>query len=580
MTITRSSAIAMFLIITLTLSAAMAVSPAILQDMPADSQAVVATIALAELSAKADLFARKIGIASEKPINLEEMLATELGISGMIDGSRGAGLSIGGPNLMSAPQTMVGFLPVKDAQAAIKMLRDAGATAAPGAEGVYTTVTGIAFKASGKYLLLAAMPQALATVEQRPKGVKLSPAKKTIFGSADVAITADVGSTLPMLQGMMMMPLMSDPQLQQHPSLMSIVQMSLARLAELESITLGGGILAEGVGLDMHLGAKPGTALANFLNNHPTTDLTPLKALPNTTFLQAMALSIDAKAILKPVYAVVDALAGDATLAANVNADDVQELKQLLSKMYGLVGPFGMAEYAPNAGTGAAATPIGTVAVGNMGNFAEYLKLAQKFCPLATKVIAQFGYTVDIAYTTGAGKVDGISYDQVAFDISKLPLPPAAMQAMMAGGLGSGVVTKQFCKVKKNLFAAGIGEGALTQAVALVKNTPAGLDQHASIVQSAKQLPDKANVFFFLDAGQTLAQSMAGNPQMQMMAPMFSTIKGTVAGAVTMTDGSCGMRAFVPSEVVQGGVMIVQQFMAMMTMMQTPPPTAQPAPAP
>ena len=76
MRITKSASTTMFLIVTLTLSPAMAVSSAVLQDMPADSQAVVGTIALAELSAKVDLFARKIGVAAEKPINLEEMLAT------------------------------------------------------------------------------------------------------------------------------------------------------------------------------------------------------------------------------------------------------------------------------------------------------------------------------------------------------------------------------------------------------------------------------------------------------------------------------------------------------------------------
>lgn len=544
--------------------------------MPADSQFVVATIPLTRLSTKADLFGRKVGLAPEAPINLEEMLAGELGISGMIDGSRGAGLAIGGPNSDLGMQSMVGYLPVRDAKGAMAQLKAAGATDAPGTVDVCMTATGMCVKASGKYLLVAAVPQALAGIETRPKGVELSSADKAIFSSADVAATGKLAGVMPMVQGLAMMQMMSDPKMQQHPSLMAIAQMGMARLTELESVTLAGGLLAEGVRVDVNMAATPGSALAGFLSKHPPTTLAPLDDLPKDVFLQAGVVSLGSKALMTPINAILDALASDPTIAGKVDQADLAKAKGLLEKMVGLTTSGCTAQYPAGGSTGATGGmgPV-SIEVGKVKDWDQFTKAMTEFCPVATRLLEQFGFSVPLTYKSAAGTAGGLSYDEVAVDCSKLPVDPATLQQMALQWGGTLTLTEQFCQVKNDLVAMGVGPGALEQAVVIAKK-PGGLGQQPNILATAKALPSKANAFVFLDVGAFVKSGMGGNPQMAMMAPMLAQLQGTMGAAVTMTSGRCRMRMFVPTELVKGGVATVQQFMGMAAMMSAPP--TQPGP--
>jgi hypothetical protein len=182
------------------------------------------------------------------------------------------------------------------------------------------------------------------------------------------------------------------------------------------------------------------------------------------------------------------------------------------------------------------------------------------------------GFVLPMTYTSDAGQVNGQSFDEVAFDLSQLPIPPEMQQGMRMALGGNLTVTEQIARLDNQRIAMAIGQGNLEQALNVVKNSPGTLDKQAEVAKVAAHLPAKANVIGFANVGKSMAAAMeqqagAMDPGMMMMMGMFSQIQGTVGYAGTLQEGMASGELFVPTELIQS---VVQMGMAMTAGMGPP----------
>ncbi len=556
-----------------------AAAPAILQEMPGDSQIVVATKPLTVLSKKVQSFAQKVQLPlnSNEPLNLADMIAGEMDIPGQVDGTRGAGICI--QDVTRAEQTLVAFLPVLDSATAVTQM---GAQKAEGVSGLWTLPDeGVFLKPAGKYLLVAENAEMLTGLAQRQKGVQLTPAQQELFSKSDAAGLIRLGALMQEVKPMILGAIAQQEVIQKHPSLSKVITMVVDRLVEVDNAALGVRLTDEGIGISIQGQAQAGSTLATYLSNHPMTDTSALAKLPKSNFIFASITEVDPKLFLGPLEAIIDAFAADSSFGEKLDPAELKQLKSLLTKMGEMMstGATSQVLYVPEAdgsGGGMKVVELTSQSV----NMSEVKELWAQMCPLITKMTERAGFKILLDYKQNAGQVEGLSYDEFSFDLSELPLPPEAMQMLSMQWGGQPKLTQQMCSINPNLMATAMGPGALQQAVKLGKSGQGGLNQDPAIMKTASNLPRQANMLGFINIGPYLQwafSSMAqpgqqGMNPMAMLAPMFVNIKGTVGCAAVIKQGRVEVEIFLPTELVQSSV---GAFMGVMMMSQQPPPGAQ-----
>ena len=572
---TRPNPFALIVLMSLLLAApaAWAADPAVLSQIPADAELVVVTQPLNIVSAKLDLFARVVGIPlpENQPFKIEDALADLIGIPGVIDGSQSFAFAI--VDLKKTESTMLGFLPVADAQA---VLQEQAAQKVADMPGVWQLPGEDVFlKPAGKYLVIAQQGQALLGLDTKPKGFKLTPADSQLLAQSEALALIKLGPVIPELQEQILQEMASNDDIQKHPGLKKVITMALDRLAELEKVTLAASVGKGGIKLTINSLARPDSTLAKYLTNHPTTNIAPLAKLPASNFVTAAAYRLDSKAFQEPVFAVLDALAQEITQDDQDVSAQMKQVKDLISHMYELSLSDAVSQALYVSQTPPSASPgLRALEVTSFKNAQETLADAQKLLPLLSSLIEKAGYKLPMHYRAAVGKVDGLNYDEISLDLSQLPLPEEALMALAQQWGGQAAITEQVCLLDSERLAVAMGQASLQEIVNLAKTKPAGLDQDPGIAHAAANLSSPANALAFINVGNYLqmmmSQMMTVGPQgginpMMMFMPLLEQIKGTVGISATMNIGSVAAEVFIPAELIAGGYKAYMQMMMQMT---------------
>ncbi len=557
--------------------------PAVLKEMPADAMVVVACRSLSDFSQKVGAFVQKLGIMPPEapPVNIEQMLSGELKLAGKLNGAGSFGLCV--LDVMAGDKTLVAFVPTHNAAEALKALNT---TAVEGVSNVFEAEKeGVFLKSAGKYLLLGENAEILTSLEQMPKGVKLNPAAHKLFAESDVAAAINLTTLMPMARGMIMGGIMgnggvmANEEIQKHPSLLKIINMAMDRMVELQGAAVGGLLGDKGISLKYNIQAVKGSTLAKYLNNHPTTDVSGLAAVPDGRFIMAQCYKFNPRLLIDPVNAIIDAVAADASLSEKVDAAALKKLKTVISSLYSLGSSGAQGGYLSNTAAPTSGAMPNMVAINSYrGNVGEITKLLAQACPLLTDILNKAGFTLPIIYKSNAGEAGGLSYDEVSIDLSKLPLPPEAMQAFTSNPMwGTGAAMKwYYCKSGSNKMISAMNPALLDEGAALIKGGST-LSNNADITEVAAELPRQANAYGFVHVGNYIQMAVSmmqaqmqtqGNQQpnlmmgmMSMMGTMFSQIKGSVGASCILTDGGVNMEVFVPHSLIQNTANTVKMMM-------------------
>ena len=552
------------LLVVLVTSPADAAVPTVLSEMPADAALVVATQPLAQISIKIEKLSHQMGaLPPDVPFTVAEALAGSLGLPpAMMDSDRGMGVVIA--NLADAQNSSVGFLPVKNFQEAIAAL-DAQPVA--DVKDVWTTGGGqIYIGSSGGFLLMGGSAELLAALAQKPKGVKLSANDTQLFAKSDVAAVVNLTTVTPMVRGMAMMALMSNAKVQEHPSVMQIINMALDRISELQTLSLGLRMDDAGLHLGINCKTLQGSKFAQFLTNHPPTDLSALAALPAENFTSGAVYSLNPKAFIEPINAILDALAADTTLADKIAPEIIKELKAFTNKSLSLsCTSVACANYIAPAAEGAAPTEeaIMVAPYAKAEDIDVDLKLAQQMCPLWTDILTKLGINIPMTYKPDAGTVAAKTYDQFSLDFSQLEAPAPVMEAIQKQLGGEAAVTFYYCKIDSNRLGMSSGLAGMEKLIKFTNSGQASLDKSPEIAKVAQHLSRKANVIMVADVGRSM-QVWAQRPEMQAFAPMLSMLKGTIGLSKVVDNGSVEAKIFISQELFDSAAKVVPMFMGMM----------------
>ncbi|MCP4712882.1 MAG: hypothetical protein GY869_30005 [Planctomycetes bacterium] len=544
----------------------------LLKEMPADSQLIAFTQPLNSLDSKVNNLAKLMGIPLEtfgmEQINFAGLLSSALAGEGLaleIDGTRGIGLAA--PKIAQLDKMPLVFVPVKDAQANIESMN---LTRHPEIEGVWYFAD-VSLMPVGDYLVATEDVSLLKHLKENPKGVKLSAGDQDLAERSDIAVFVKVGEEMPALRDQLLNEIASSGLVDQ-PALAKLATTAVNRLTEVEKAGLGISLLDEGISMKLGGEAKQGSVLAGYFSGHPMTDVSALESLPEGKMLEAYAIQMDPKLINGPLTAILDAAIEIPEVAELINPADIQELKDLLTKVVSVghqqATAIGMYLPAETEGTG-----LQVIELCSQADVDEMFEVFSDMVPVINKIVNQVGISMPMSFERNVGEVGGLSYDEMVIDLSYLPLPPEIMQ-MYAGMFGGEAkITEQICKIDDDLFVVAFGEGTLDQAVALAQSKTTTLDQNAGIKQAAKYLPQKANGLFFLDVGNYLkwyvpmmqgtlmetmqAQGASEQEMMEinmvfgMLSGVLNEAKGTLGGSIVMDQGRLGMEFYLPHDAIQ-----------------------------
>ena len=362
-------------------------------------------------------------------------------------------------------------------------------------------------------------------------------------------------------------------------TVLKIINMAMDRMVELQGAAVGGLLGDKGISLKYNIQAAEGSTLAKYLSNHPTTDVSGLSAVPDGRFIFAGTYKFDPRLLIDPVNAIVDAVAADASLSEKVDADALKKLKTVISSLYSLSSSDASGAYLPSTAAPTSGAMPNMIGINSyQGNVGEIMKLLAQACPLLTDIFNKAGITLPIIYKSNAGEAGGLSYDEVSADLSKLPLPPEAMQALSSNPM---LGTKwYYCKSDSNKMISAMNPALLNEGAALLKSGST-LNNNADIAEVVGELPRQANGYAFIHVGNyiqftvSMMQAQAqmqmqaqGNQQpnpmmgmMSMMGMMFSQVKGSVGVCYILADDGVNMEIFVPHSLIQNAANTAKMMM-------------------
>jgi len=562
-------------------------TPEVLSQMPASAMLVVVTKPLDSLNGKVNTYIQQPGTTApgtEEPFNITQMLMGEvsgvLGAPVTIDGTKGIGITL--LNIMAEKKSIVAYIPVTDIKGLIDSLANKEAAA-----GGFWKVNNLYIGTAEPYLMVTDDSNIPVQLGQTPKGVKLTTAQTELAGRSDIVAVIKLNELMQTARGKITAKVMSDPNMQQHPSMTQLANMTADRLGELQSAAIGVQMTAKSVNLHINLQTQEGSKLAQFLSNQPMLDISSLQNLPLGDFMAAGYASMNPKSFIGPVDAVFNALINDPTVTDKVGKDNITELKSLMDQSMNIGSQGGsFAMYLPTAGTpGPLQRDFIGINICTAEYLAQYQQLQQKMLPLMSKILQAVGLNLPMTYQQNAGTAAGKSYDALTVDMSQMPMLPQQRMMLQMQGMENLTYSVLMCKVDNNKLASAASKELLEKLI----NHQAGgtglngLNSNPSIMALAQELPPRSNVLYVVDLGNFIKAQMA-QPGMQMnpMAMMFGSIKGTIGCSAIIESGEVKGTVVLPAELIQS---FVQMGMMMGQMMapqggpgQGPEPSDEPAP--
>ncbi len=290
----------------------------VLKDMPSSAIVVISTGPLNQFSQKLDLYAHDLGIlAPGKPFNLVDQLKVPItqltGVDLQIDGSRGMGLAI--MNIMQANESIVMYLPVNNPKDVIdKMTSKTPVENMP----IWKTATGGVVASQGQFLVIGNDQDIVGQAVSMPRGVILGDADQKLFASADLAVSANLTTLMPMAQGFLAMAAMQNPEIQKYKSLVTIITAASQRIGEIQGVGLGLQLDNSGMMLGLNINARPGSKLAGYLVNQPMTSFKDIQNSNHDSLVAAQTGMMDPKLFVDLSNFIINAVASDPALKDKV----------------------------------------------------------------------------------------------------------------------------------------------------------------------------------------------------------------------------------------------------------------------
>ncbi len=534
---------------------------AILKEMPQNAQVVFVCHSIDNLNNKLQVLSPLIPPQeSGEPFSLKKEI-----LSGMTDMlgqemtlKADAGFGMAMLNVMQGEQSLVVFIPVTNAEQTIQSISNKSSAG----EGIWMVEEEwgkVYFKAQNEYLVMSPNSLTLNMCSQMPKGVSLNNNAMSVIKNSDVGVMVNMTPLMGMVKMWATGMLMGNEEIQKHPSFGQMISMTLDRVTELQTITLGGVISDAGITLKGYYQAMPGSVLANHLKSGSTTSLSDLSQFPQGNIVAAGAMKFDPQLTNKPIAALMDALAADSTIHDTISASDINKLKSILTRMYTLSSESSQAMYligGDESASGADQTEF--VQIQRLKNAKQILELMNDMMPALTGILQNMGLPVELKYEENAGKVNGIGYDNYVFNMNQLMMGSMGMPNNAGSGQSGedATVSQKVCVLNDNVMVTGLTEEALKKAMSMVNMpSPAKLSAQSDIKAVADHLSDEANVIFVMDYGKMMKANMQMAPQQQqqmaMMSMMETMFSGYMGMSCTITDGGMEADFFVPMSLIQ-----------------------------
>lgn len=558
--------IALITIVILTLNPYAKAQP-ILNELPAGAQAIILVKPLDSLNTKINAFATAISMPQESMPRLQDLLAMQISMPGLIDGARPIALAI--DNLKDPKGTLVAFLPIVDRDSVISTLPQAGFTKTDEPD-IYQLRQGEMYiTIKGQYIVAADTIETLKDFPTQPKGIKLAPKDAAIFKKCDIAATVKLSSVMPEFIKKAKLEIDQDPKVAEQPLLAELAKLALDRVAEIETATLGILLSDPGISINLAIHTKQGSLLAKALSNHPKTDISELKGLPDGSFTTAYAVSMDGNAFKPMINAITDIIAADEKTKEKINTVDIEQLRKLLLQACEPVAGASadyvfMEQPSDTSNTATATIKQKTMGIVKSINADKTRALYAKTCPIIAKVLTQAGLTVDIQYTKAAGDIDGTIYDELTVDLSQLDIPQEALERIKSQLGGKAAITQQIAKIDNKKLAFATGTSVLKELITSLNANTQGLAANQKIADTARNLPPKANMLTFVNIANAAQAALANAPMeaMMILGPL-AQLQGTLGIAATMDKGSLDIELLVPTETVQSVAALVTQMLPM-----------------
>ena len=545
--------------------AALAASPDMIAQLPADAQLIVATRSLNELNTRVSGLVNQLGLplpdTQPGSVDILAKIGEETGLGGHLDASRGMALIVG--DFMQGEQTMSVMIPVKDAKSTLNAL-DAQKHTSMTDTWVVDSLDSIV-SPMGKYLLIAPAGGNFQYFKNAGKGAKLNTIDSKLFADSDIAVSVNLKTIMPMARGLISMQLMGQPKVAQNPTAMQAINVGLDRVAEIAGVSFGLSFVSNGLSYDLNVHTVDDSMLSSALTGHPAADMKSLSKVPDGTLATATVAKLDGSKFAPILESLLNILAGDAALTEKIGADTIAAIRELVNMKMTQEGV--QASYASAAGTPGAAGGQNIIGYSRYSESVDALIAKGKaLTPKISEIMTQFGLPLKMEYVADAGKTNGLSYDLIKVDMSGLAdLTPQMRQQLTSQWGPEMTMNELICKLDDHTLIYSVGSGNLEKIVSHAKSGGAGLDKNAGIQSVHKELPANASVYTYYHVGNALRQQLSTMPpQVMMMAGMLTQIQGVIGTAVTMDQGSLQISAHVPRETITSAGKAIAPFMMMM----------------
>jgi len=565
---------AIFLSLALLLGLMMTVRADMLAELPKDAPLVIVTKPIADVSSDLNTFLNAIGAPMESPLNLADELSDKMNLPTAIDETRPLAMAVSDPD--NAEDSLLLIVPVKNADA-LKAAFEADPSIKPSiTPGIWTLDAGdgslMYLKPQGEHLKVAPNLE-LLNLSAGTLGFTFTPEEQKIVEQSHFCCRMNLAAFQEKVAELIDFA-KERPELAKNPG-MQVMPWYLEQFKNMETVIVGAMVKTTGLHLSVSAKAKSGTALAKSFNGHPKGDFSILGKLPNKEFATAVALNFEPQALAElnnDFFTLLNKAQTDtpadqqtAPVLAPEDMKQIQDAMAQALKTYGNKG--GYAEY----------TTMMAAPTGNMFDTVNYQGVFEcrdakamqtnlvKIMPLVEKLMNQ-AMKIPFTYKTDAGQAAAKSYDLLTVDMTQVMQEAAGAQNAPAANAKM-VLNEYLCFLPNNKMVFAMNPQHLEELLKF-QDSPAGdgLDKNPLIVEAAKNLPPQANAYFFTNLGAAMRQIMMrqqqqGNmdPGMMMMAGLFSSMQGTIAGSAVMENEHLNGTCVIPASLIQNFVLMFTQ---------------------
>jgi hypothetical protein len=537
--------------------------PAVLKNVPADSQVVAVIKSMNHVQECVAAVTAKVGITA-KIDDLVDQLAKEKGRD-FTQLDRGKPLVIVIPVVPVEENAKVAgaiLVPVKDYDA---FLKDNKAEDKDG-EKVLTGSAGqpLIVRKVGDYAVLA---DTVALAEQIAKPAKsladaLSAQQQKMVTDGDAYVHLNVGPLYAALKPKLLKELSAGGEADTIKPLLDILQLIGDQT---EALDLAVMVPADGIEIVGLLTAKENSAMAEAMKSLPKPGPSLVNNVPMGNYLVAAG----GVAGCDPTGKFMQQMAGvgKQMLAKSVNdvelAGKLVDLRMALDKQ---VRTFSMSLTA-GATEGKVALPVVVTAVGELVDAEAAAKAAHDYLSAVTQIkFPVAGGEPAPAIKLAADKdVDGVKVDKVTIDLKAImPRPLAEIAPIIAKAFGEDVLTARLAFRGKYMVATlGGGTDAMAAAFKAIDAKATG-DSDAGIAKVKDHLADSLSGVVYLRADRIanvvlgVASALAGEK-----LPEFGKVEEPVTISAGVKDRTAAIRMFVPNTLLKEAYTFIMQAMLM-----------------